>query len=280
MSNHNDTSNISFTAHYTGFVWHYYGLSRPEFATQQGHLYFQLLRPIEFVARHIIGSDIRTTLLQRHALIDHLLEAQLAQYPDTQVIELACGLSPRGFRMTEKYPQLHYIEADLPGMAARKKSLLAQLPAHKHHRVVVCNILEMNTPESIESVVLKECDSSKPVVIITEGLVNYFDLATISSVWKRMNNLLKSFPNSAYISDVYPEVSHRKSAGFIKQANKSLKLLSRSDFCLHFNSDFDIEKHFKACGFSQVTVLNPDTQKIPMPKAKGGAIVRVFLAQA
>ena len=38
------------------------------------------------------------------------------------MLELACGLSPRGFRFTRKYGgRIRYVEADLPAMAARKK---------------------------------------------------------------------------------------------------------------------------------------------------------------
>ena len=43
MKDQQDTSSISFTAHYTGFVWYRFGLSHSAFATRQGCTYFQLL---------------------------------------------------------------------------------------------------------------------------------------------------------------------------------------------------------------------------------------------
>jgi O-methyltransferase involved in polyketide biosynthesis len=42
----------------------------------------------------------------------------------TQVVEIACGLSPDGWRFTACYPALHYVEADLPVMVAPKRLLL------------------------------------------------------------------------------------------------------------------------------------------------------------
>jgi O-methyltransferase involved in polyketide biosynthesis len=44
------------------------------------------------------------------------------------------------------------------------------------------------------------------LVIITEGLVNYFELGTISAVWQRLAHLLNGYPLGVYLTDVYPEV--------------------------------------------------------------------------
>ena len=97
MDNKKDTSSISFTAHYTGYVWYKNNLSHKAFATKQGFAFYQLLRPIEVLAKYFIGSDIKTTLLQRHQLIDRELSQLIGQHPDLQILELACGLSPRGW---------------------------------------------------------------------------------------------------------------------------------------------------------------------------------------
>lgn len=280
MKNKNDTSSISFTAHYTGYVWHHYGLSEAAFATAQGHLYFSLLLPFEFLARRVLGSDIKTTLLQRHALIDRELENMLARHPDLQVLELACGLSPRGHRFTQQHPGITYIETDLPGMAARKTSLLATLGAlNERHRVVTCNILEHDTSDSLETVITRECSPTRPLVIITEGLVNYFELTTISPVWQRIAALLHGFPLGIYLTDVYPEVEGHRFSGIIRASNRMLRAASRSRFMLHFSCDAAMQQHFLRLGFSQVVAFNPDHEKTA-PSADGGAIVRVIRAQA
>lgn len=278
MKNKNDTSSISFTAHYTGYVWQHYGLSEPAFATAQGKTYYALLRPFEYLARHIIGSDIKTTLLQRHFLIDRELEKRLATNPQTQVLEIACGLSPRGHRFTRKHAEMVYVEADLPGMVARKREVLAPLHSlNAEHRLTVCNILEAGDT-SLESVIAREFDTSRPLIVITEGLVNYFDLATISAVWQRLASALQAFPQGLYLTDVYPEVEEHRFAGLIRAANQSLRVASRSRFSLHFNSAENMRQHFSGLGFRNVEVFNPDHENTGAPKANGGAIVRVIAA--
>ncbi|MDQ8036094.1 MAG: class I SAM-dependent methyltransferase [Pedobacter sp.] len=278
MKNKNDTSSISFTAHYTGYVWQHYGLSEPAFATAQGRTYYALLRPFEYLARHIIGSDIKTTLLQRHFLIDRELEKRIAENPQTQVLEIACGLSPRGHRFTRKHPELVYVEADLPGMVTRKRALLSSLNSlHARHRITICNILE-NGNDSLEAVIAREFDPALPLIIITEGLVNYFDLPTISGVWQRMAAVLKKFPQGLYLTDVYPEVQEHRFAGLIRAANQSLRVASRSRFSLHFRNSQEMVQHLSTLGFSAVTVFNPDKEASAAPRAQGGAIVRVIAA--
>ena len=52
---------ISPTAHYTGYVWYANGLSHPAFATREGRLFYEALRPANAAARAIGGPtlDIR-----------------------------------------------------------------------------------------------------------------------------------------------------------------------------------------------------------------------------
>lgn len=281
MTSRTDTSSISFTAHYTGYVWHHYGLSDAHFATGQGRLYFALLRPFETLARYLIGSDIKTTLLQRHFLIDRELETLIAAHPGLQVLEIACGLSPRGHRFAKKHPGITYVEADLPGMVTRKRALLASLGSlDARHRLVTCNILERDTLDSLEAVITREFDAQQPLVVITEGLVNYFELPTISGVWQRLAAALRAFPAGTYLTDIYPEVTGHRFAGAILAANRALKIASRSSFSLHFASDAAMGAHFESQGFERVTVFNPDREPTAAPAARGGAIVRVVRASA
>ncbi|MDF3030291.1 MAG: methyltransferase [Moraxellaceae bacterium] len=281
MNNDNDTSSISFTAHYTGYVWHHYGLSDSHFATTRGKLFFMLLRPFERIARCLIGSDIKTTLLQRHFLIDRELDALIATHPGLQILEIACGLSPRGHRFTRRHAGISYVEADLPGMVARKHALLAQLGSlDARHRLVTCNILDRGTPDSLEAVIAREFDAGKPLVVITEGLVNYFDLATISGVWRRLATALRTFPLGVYLTDIYPEVGGHRFSGAIRASNRALRVASRSSFTLHFASDGSMRAHFASLGFAQVEVFDPDRERTAAPAARGGAIVRVVKASA
>jgi len=65
---------------------------------------------------------MRTTLKQRHRMIDQHLTQLIEQHPDLQVLEIASGLSPRGWNFRQKYPNIDYRELDLPGMAKCQNS--------------------------------------------------------------------------------------------------------------------------------------------------------------
>ena len=69
----------------------------------------------------------------------------------TQVVEVACGLSPRGWRFAQRYGErITYVEADLPGMAARKRAALDRIGClSDHHRVVAVDALRDDGPDSL-----------------------------------------------------------------------------------------------------------------------------------
>jgi hypothetical protein len=58
--------------------------------------------------------------------------------------------------------------------------------------VVVCDILTDGGELSLAQLAEKHLDPSQPTVVITEGLVYYFDPTTIKGVWQRIRRMLKS----------------------------------------------------------------------------------------
>lgn len=279
-----DTSSISFTAYYTGQTWLENGLSADFFSTREGRLLFNALRPVEFFGERLLGTNIRTTLLQRHAIEDECIERAIIDEGYSQIIELACGLSPRGYRFMQGFPEknLRYIETDLPGMAKRKRHLLAgHIPAHADHRVVVCNILEQNSPDSLESVFARELDPTRKTLVITEGLVNYFSLDAMTALWQRLAQLLKGFPEGRYITEEYLQVQAGRWQPLVAGYSETLKRLSRSSVSLHFHPNEDIAAHFSRCGFNAgVQVHDPDHYRgaAVYPRSRRAALVRVIEA--
>ncbi|MFC1849634.1 hypothetical protein ACFL27_05435, partial [candidate division CSSED10-310 bacterium] len=90
---------VSLTAHYTSYVWFRNQLSHQAFVTPYGQLSYYSLLPLMWLCKNILGlADFETMLLQRHVIIDHLLEKAVAESGIRQVFELASGFSPRGFR--------------------------------------------------------------------------------------------------------------------------------------------------------------------------------------
>ena len=100
MSGGPDTSRISPTAHYTGYVWVREGLADPRMATRSGRILHALMAPVARMgSRFFAGYTLDDTLLQRHRIIDALLDGEIAAGARA-VVEIAAGLSPRGQRIT------------------------------------------------------------------------------------------------------------------------------------------------------------------------------------
>ncbi|UTN78780.1 class I SAM-dependent methyltransferase [Pseudomonas aeruginosa] len=119
---------------------------------------------------------------------------------------MACGLSPRGRRFRQRYPQLRYLEADLPPMAARKAALLREQGwLGPEHAVAAVDILAEDGERSLAAL-FAGLDRERPLVVITEGLVNYFQRPVIEAFWSRLATELKRFPQGTYLTDLYPDL--------------------------------------------------------------------------
>jgi O-methyltransferase involved in polyketide biosynthesis len=195
-------SAISPTAHYTGETWVRNGLSHPRLATWQGRLFHGTLALPNAASRMLGGPTLEGLLLARHRIIDALLD-DLIQGGVSQVIEVACGMSPRGWRFSERYgDQLTYVEADLPPMARRKREALAQMGSlGDRHRIVDLDVLRAGGPESLEALV-GTMDPAAGLAIVTEGLLVYFDDATVEALWARLAKALRPFSTGVYLADL------------------------------------------------------------------------------
>lgn len=276
-----DSSGISFTALYTGQVWTAHGLSAPGFSTLRGRLLYRSLAPFEYLSQVLVGGNLRSFLLQRHYLIDHLLRQAIARDGVTQVLEIACGLSPRGYRFTRAYPQLRYLEADLPAMARRKQGLLQRLGCDaSRHQALPCDILA-ETGDDTLAAVMETLDPQAPLVVITEGLVNYFPLDTISHFWSRLHDTFSRFPLGIYLTDNYPLAPRQPYARSLRALAAGLGRLSRSQVSFHFDSDDAAVRHFEALGFQDVHCHNPAhyRDRLPLPAVRDPVLVRVIEAR-
>src|SRR6187549_69119 len=113
---------ISPTAHYTGYVWFAHGQSHAAFATRTGRLMYQALRGPNLIAGRINMPTLEGMLLARHRLIDLRLAQAIDAGEISQVVEVAAGLSPRGWRFRRRYGEkITYVEADLPAMIGNKR---------------------------------------------------------------------------------------------------------------------------------------------------------------
>lgn len=276
-----DSSSISFTAFYTGEVWRRHGLSVPFLASPEGRMLYVAGRPVEWLGKLLLGGNNETLLLQRHHIIDHLLEKAVLEEGVTQIVEIACGLSPRGTIMSRRFAgsDIHYVEADLPAMAARKRRLLEQAgELNSRHRVVDINILERDTPEALENFFAQQLDRTRRTLVITEGLINYFDYATIHGFWTRLADCLQAFPAGTYLTDLYPDFQWHRSVRVANAFKSALALATRSSVTLHFGNEAEIGEGFRAAGFASTQVHLPESYYgvLDIPVMRTPSLVRVI----
>ena len=258
---------ISFTAHYTGYIWYQMGMSHPALATSKGKFLTKLVNPFETWAERVVGGSMRTTLKQRHKMIDDALTQLIQQHNNIQVIEIAAGLSPRGWRFRNDYPQLRYIEVDLPDMAQVKKNALNE--AGQENAEVLS--IDLFTPELKK--LFDGLDAKAPVVIISEGLINYFNKDSLQALWQSFATYGKNFKEFHYLTDLYPEPTQHKLAKLIWQSSKLLKVMSRSAFSFHFQTPNEVITFFKDAGFNQVTVQQPSQTTVDTEDSHLGDLV-------
>lgn len=242
---------ISFTAHYTGYIWYNMGISHPVFATSKGKFLAKILHPLESWAEKHVGGSMRTTLKQRHSIIDHQLTQLIQQHPDLQILEIACGLSPRSWNFRQKFPTINYRELDLPDMAKIKTQALQKLD-EQAPEVLTADIFTQDFEQ-----VFQRFDPERPLVIISEGLVNYFDKTLLNKLLQGITEYGQDFTELHYLTDIYPEPIKNKLANFIWTSSKLLKVMSRSSFTFHFINPQEIKIFFSNAGFTAVDVIQP-----------------------
>jgi O-methyltransferase involved in polyketide biosynthesis len=195
---------ISPTAHYTGYVWAHNGLSHKALETLEGRLMFNTLALPDRVSGLLGGPSLNSYLLTRHAALDLRLTAAIDSGVVSQVVEVAAGMSPRGWRFASRYGSaITYIEADLPAMAARKRGRLQQIGSlSEYHQVLDVDALSDQGDASLAAI-LGGLDLQRGVAVITEGLINYLSPELLVGLWARIARGLRRFPNGLYLSEIH-----------------------------------------------------------------------------
>ena len=242
---------ISFTAHYTGYIWYQMGISHPLLATSKGKTLAMIAHPIESWGEKYVGGSMRTTLKERHTMLDDRLRQLIEQSPDLQVLEIAAGLSPRGWWFRQHYPMVDYRELDLPDMAQTKQNALKQMD-EKSPDVLSVDLFTEDFQKAFDVF-----DRNRPLVVISEGLINYFTKELLQQLIQSIVDYGKDFKTLHYLTDLYPEPVKNKLAKVIWNSSKLLKIMSRSAFSFHFVSPEEVRNFMQHAGFRQVQVIQP-----------------------
>lgn len=245
---------ISPTAHYTGHVWTRNALSHSALGTLEGRALFAALEPAMRLNKILGGTTLEGQLLARHRALDGLLERAIEEGGVSQVIEVACGMSPRGWRFTDRYGErLTYVEADLPAMAARKRSALERIGSVSDtHRVIELDAMAKEGPTSLAEIAAP-LDRGRGLAIVTEGLLGYFPLPQVLDVWRRFADLLGEFAANRYLSDLH--VATDTGGARIRVFRAVLSTFVRGRVYVHFADASEAESALLEAGFSSASVL-------------------------
>ncbi len=264
---------ISPTAHYTGYVWARNSLSHPRLRTVEGRVLFETLRPVMSTSTMLGGASLETYLLSRHRAIDGLLQRAIEERGVTQVVEVACGLSPRGWRFTERYPELVYVETDLPAMAARKRTSLREMGSlSQRHRVRELDALS----DASLTAALAELDPGAGLAIITEGLLGYLPSDAVAGLWRRLAAGLRGFRDGVYVSDIHIGGVQTTQ---VRAFRVLLSAFVRGRVHLHFDDAVQVADALRAAGFADARVHRADSLA-PEGRDAGSSLVHILEASS
>ena len=224
-------------------------------------------------------ASLEGMLLARHRLIDLRLRRAIDTGEVSQVIEVACGLSPRGWRFRQRYgDRITYVEADLPEMLANKREILAELGGEtEHHRTAEVDALADDGPTSIGAL-CEALDPGRGTAIVTEGLINYFDRETVVAMWRRFARALAPFPSGRYLSDLVVREGNR--GPFVTGFSWLLSAFVRGRVYMHFDASHDADSALAECGFDP-QLLDPRefAEELPGLERAGAGRVRIIDAR-
>ena len=278
-----DSSHISPTAHYTGYVWSRNGLADPALETRAGRLLFHGLQPVMSALKALVGTpSLEDLLMARHRSLEWLLRQAIESGQVAQVVEIAAGLSPRGYRMMRAYGDqgLRYIEGELPAMCARKRARLRALGEERPgHHVVELDALCDTGARSLHAIGDEYLDPNGGTAVITEGLVNYFSRAQVIGMWARFARFLARYPHGVYTGDINVRGDVTGIPG-VRLFTTILGLFTRGAVHIHFPRARDVEDALIAVGFrtAQCQHVADVAGPVGLTDAEARAPVRIIQA--
>ena len=183
-------ADLSITAVYTSQLWAWANLPCAELcATPEGKRVFDVTNAALALARK---QPVKYLVLQRHAMITHLLRASGLRH----VLEVAAGLSPRGAELST---ELAYTEVDLPAMMARKRELLARTAAGR----AVLGRLRL-VDGDLATMSLAPLVSPAPTFVIAEGLCMYLRRPERVALFRKVRELAAIAGEVRFAFDLVP----------------------------------------------------------------------------
>ena len=136
-------------------------------------------------------------------------------------------------------------------MAKTKQAALKQID-HKSPDVLSVDLFTEDFKKAFEVF-----DPQRPLVVISEGLINYFTKELLQQLIQSIAHYGQDFNSLHYLTDLYPEPVKNKLAKVIWNSSKLLKVMSRSAFTFHFVTPEQVRNFIYQAGFQKVEVIQP-----------------------
>ncbi len=114
-------------------------------------------------------------MIVRTVLLDEIIAGQIRTQSVDCVLNLAAGLDTRPFRM-DVPPDLHWIDADLPGILDYKASILGDARANCRYEAVR---VDLQKAEARRALFARVGDDHSRVLVMAEGLLIYLTAADV-----------------------------------------------------------------------------------------------------
>lgn len=190
------------------------------------------------------NEKIAIELEARYKLTDKLL---LNCGGESQVIELACGYTTRGLDLCQKHKNMRYVEVDLPQVIETKTKLLKRfttLPGN--FKMVAGNALDFE----ILNKICKNFDTSKPIVIINQGLMRYLDFDEKRKLAENIYKIISKNGGIWITCDVTPASWVKNQDKNMSNYNKNLaQVTERNNPSWRFRDRDHVTEFFGELGF-------------------------------
>ena len=278
------SSGTSLVALFTSYTWYKHNLTPRSMVNVKSRIFYYAVQPILKLLHKLSGLSLEAFLLQRHFIIDHLLEKEIEANPNTTVVEIGAGYSSRGYRMLKKYQSrgLEYLELDLPDVMQKKTEIIESLAIEHRPVILPCNFFAQTGPLSLQDIVEKHVGKDRHIVIITEGLVDYFRFSILQPVWQKIAEVIRGARSGVYLTDLTPRNDSHPCYFYIRLFERVLRLFAREPLPTNFSDDVDVQSKFAASHFSSAHVLNPTEYAniLPTSAIESNPLVRIVQAQA
>jgi len=177
-------------------------------------------------------------------------------YHPEQIIELACGYSPRGLVFTSKNKKLIYIESDFSSVIDKKREIINtilkdnKIKLSKNHHFVKIDSISDDLVNSLGKVI----DKNKKTLILSEGFVSYLNKEEHDFLISNISNLLSKVKNGTYLGH---ESKFKMLNGVIGKLLLIYRnIVSKTKSNKHFNNAEEIKEYFISHGFRKIKVID------------------------